>query len=87
MWIHKVPKRLYKESMAVADVVEIAQNDGVSPELNLRGGGNWKSLVLKGAFSIVALGVILWKIGIGSLAHTLGGLNPWWLAGAAFFVG
>lgn len=53
--------------------------------LSLKGGG-WKTTAIKAIVSALALGVIFYKIGLGSLAQTLESLNLYWLAGAAGFV-
>lgn len=53
--------------------------------LSLKGGG-WKTTTIKAVVSALALGVIFYKIGLGSLAQTLESLNFYWLAGAAGFV-
>lgn len=68
------------------EIIQIDKEQQAAPALRLKGEGGWKSLLIKGIISFVAIGVILYKIGVGSLLHTLGGLDPLWLGGAAAFV-
>lgn len=44
------------------------------------------SVLLKATVSLVALGVIFWKIGVGTIAESFKEIDQLWLGGAALFV-